>query len=124
MMRASEKRKRRTWLKTKLRTVVVGSNDEIKALRFEELYGSCYQLCLHRDGGNLLALFNQTLKWAASVHGHDYVEYTRRAVMVCDIFMFALGTRFGMHLQGDNDRKQMIKQTWEGRCVLRMRVAA
>jgi hypothetical protein len=123
MMLASEKRKRRTWLKTKLRTVVVGSNDDLKKLRFEALYGACYQLSLHRDGRKLLALFNQTVEWAASVHGHDEVEYKRRALMVCDIFLFALGTRFGMHLEGENDREQVIKQTWEGRRVLRARVA-
>ena len=29
-----------------------------------------------------------------------------------------------LDLQGDNDREQVIKQTWEGRRVLRMRVAA
>ena len=124
MMRASEKRKRRTWLKTKLRTVVVGSDDELKTLRFEALYGACYQLSLHRDGKKLLALFNEILKWAASLHGHDEAEYKRRALMVSDIFLFALGTRFGMHLQGENDREQVIKQTWQGRRVLRVRVAA
>jgi len=124
MMRASEKRKRRTWLKTKLRTAVIGSDDDLKKLRFEELYGACYQLSLHRDGKKLLALFTQTLKWAASVHGHDIAEYKRRALMVCDIFLFALGTRFGMYLQGENDREQVIGGVWEGRRVLRTRVAA
>jgi hypothetical protein len=124
MMRANENRKKRKWLKTKLRTVVVGSNGDLKKLRFEELYGACYQLCLHRDGKKLLTLFNQTLKWTASVYARDEEEYTRRALMVTDIFMFAVSTRFGMHLQGENDRKQLIENVWEGRRVLRTRVAA
>jgi hypothetical protein len=29
-----------------------------------------------------------------------------------------------MHLQGENDRKQLIENVWEGRRVLRTRVAA
>ena len=124
MMQASEKRKRRTWLKTTLRTVVVGSNDELKTLRFEELYGACYQLSLHRDGKKLLALFNQTLNWAASVYAHDEGEYTRRALMTCDIFMFAFTKRFGMHMNGENDRKKVIEDVWEWRRVLRRRLAA
>ena len=121
-MQESEKRKDRAWLKKKLKIIMTGSDVDHKKLPFEQLYSTCYQLCLHRDGSRLMQMFYSSLKSASSVYGHDRDEFVRRSMMISDVFMFAVITRFGMHLNGDNNAKNITAAVWEGRRLLRKRI--
>lgn len=120
-MQEREKRKKRAWLKKKLNILLTGSDVDIKALKFEQMYSGCYHLCLHRDGERLMLMFYDSLQAAGSLYGHDNAEFVRRAAMVSDVFMYAVNTRFGMHLKGDNNPKNIAAAVWEGRRVLRQR---
>jgi hypothetical protein len=107
------------WLNAKMGVLVAGDEHDLKKLKFEEMYRVCYELCLNRHGKRLLTSFRAALARALAVHRKDKNEFVRRALMVTDVHMYAIVTRFNTHLKGENVARSMIDELWESRRVLR-----
>jgi len=99
-------------LKAMLYTIVEGTTDDVRQLRFAEVYSHVYNLVVMRKGKKLLVRFKRMVEVCAATHCKKKETYDLKSQMLIDVHMFAIKTRFGGIGFGDDDVAAAVAAAW------------
>ena len=92
--------------------IVEGTADDVRQLRFAEIYSHAYNLVVMRKGKKLLARFKRMVEVCATTHCNSKETYDLKSQMLIDVHMFAIKTRFGGIGFGDDDVAAAVATAW------------
>lgn len=107
-------------LEDHLKTLACGDLPRARALSFVELYDLAYNLAIWGQNRRLFQLFNNVIERLANSRIERDV-FDISVAMLCDVFLFPIGRRFGGYARGGFDVHVLADELWESRHALRPR---